>query len=186
VMAAYQAANGSVPAYAQFTGSIAAIRAGTYSIPGLYLSLLGSNAGATASAIDSLYMNLLNRAPAPLELAMAENNGLASTFETLIGFPAGVANTAPIGAVANEFQSTGAFHTDHTNALYIAILYFVILGRDPDPAGLQFWLGIANSGGSGILFQGQNGYTARIQILGTGIPGQGFIGSVEYLALIYC
>ncbi|MGO9259959.1 MAG: hypothetical protein ACLQU1_27150 [Bryobacteraceae bacterium] len=60
------------------------------------------------------------------------------------------------------------------------MLYFVILARDPDPGGLQFWIGIANGGGAGLLFQGQAGYPTRFQILGTGIPLQGFLGSVEF------
>lgn len=180
VMAAYQAAIGAPPTYAQFTTSVAAIRSGAQTIPGLYLSLAGPNTTATASTVTSLYLNLLNRAPLPSETVLAEANGLAATFSILTGFPAGTSSIAPIGAVANEFQSTGAFHVDHTNGLYVTMLYLVILGRDPDPGGLQYWLGVANTGGPGILFQGPSGYRTRLQILGPGTPGQGFIGSPEF------
>jgi len=72
---------------------------------------------------------------------------------------------------------------DHTNALYVRMLYYVILSRDPDPGGLSFWEGVANSGGPGILFQGSAGYGTRIQILGPGTPNQGFIGSPEFQGL---
>ena len=33
------------------------------------------------------------------------------------------------------------------------MLYFSVLARDPDASGYNFWLGIANGGGSGIYFQ---------------------------------
>ena len=82
-----------------------------------------------------------------------------------------------------EFQSTGTFLTDHTNALYIRMLYFVILGRDPDPSGFNFWVGIANGGGPGILFQGTAGSGSRLAILGLGTPNEGFIGSPEFQGL---
>jgi hypothetical protein len=62
------------------------------------------------------------------------------------------------------------------------MLYFVILDRDPDSGGLQFWLGVANSGGPGILFQGAAGFSTRIQILGPGTPNQGMTGSPEFLS----
>ena len=87
-------------------------------------------------------------------------------------------------AGSNEFQSTGTFHaTDHTNGLYVQMIYYVTLSRDPDPAGLAFWTGVANSGGPGLLFQGNAGFSTRIQILGPGTPNQGFIGSPEFQGL---
>jgi hypothetical protein len=64
--------------------------------------------------------------------------------------------------------------------LRLAVTYYLILGREPDLPGLGFWLSIANAGGPGILFQRQAGYGTRIQILGPGAAGQGFIGSPEF------
>ena len=94
---------------------------------------------------------------------------------------------APVSAANNEFQSTGIYQTtlaaDHTNGLYVQMIYYVTLSRDPDPAGFAFWLGVANSGGPGVLFQGSAGYGTRIQILGPGTPTQGFIGSPEFQGL---
>lgn len=82
-------------------------------------------------------------------------------------------------------MNIGMFHTapDHSNGLYIAMLYFVILDRDLDQSGYNFWLGTANSGGVGRLFQGLAGYPMRIQILGPVRPAQGFAGSPEFQGL---
>lgn len=174
VMAAYQAALGTPPTYAQFTAALTAIRAGTQTVSGLFSSLIGANYTAA-----NLYRNLLNRQALASEITAANTAGLPSWFQTLIGYPAGTT----IGAANNEFQSTGSYRTDHTNALYVQMLYFVILSRDPDPGGISFWLGVANGGGPGVLFQGSAGFNTRIQILGAGTPNEGFIGSPEFQGL---
>ena len=168
VMAAYQAATGAPPSYAQFLPAAAG---------SLFTSL--APPGYTA---HTLYQNLLQRAPTSSEVNSANAAGLASWFQTLIAYPS---NTTPVSAPNNEFMNTGTFHTapDHSNGLYIAMLYYVILGRDLDPAGFNFWLGIANGGGPGLLFQGPAGYATRIQILGPGTAGQGFAGSPEFQGL---
>jgi hypothetical protein len=178
VMAAYQAATGGPPTYAQYTVAAANIRAGAQTVPGLFNSLAG--AGFTSA---TLYQNLLNRAPGTAD-AGCIGNGLTQCFQTMIGYPA---NTTPVSAANNEFQRTGTYHTtlaaDHTNALYMTMVYFVTLNRDPDASGFSFWLGIANQGGPGLLFQGAAGYFYRNQILGPGTPNQGFIGSPEFQGL---
>jgi len=181
VMAAYQGALGAPPTFAQYTAAVNGIRGGAQTVQTLYLSLLGANTVATISNINALYMNLLNRTANPsMELPAAQLAGLAATFTTIIGSAPGAAN--------NEYQSTGTFHTiaaDHTNALYVRLLYYVILGRDPDLGGLMSWLGVANGSGSGILFQPQNSAAGavRMQILGPGVPGQGFAGSPEFQSI---
>ena len=81
------------------------------------------------------------------------------------------------------FNGTCTVPGDHTNLLYIYMLYFTTLNRDPDAGGLAFWFGVANSGGAGVLFQGALGYPVRIQIVGPGTPNQGFIGSPEFQGL---
>jgi hypothetical protein len=63
------------------------------------------------------------------------------------------------------------------------MIYYVTVSRDPDASGFAFWIGVANGGGPGVLFQGAAGYPMRIQILGTGTPNQGFIGSPEFQGL---
>jgi hypothetical protein len=175
VMAAYQAATGAPPTYAQFTAAVASVRAGTQTVGGLFNALIGS--GFTAAI---LYQNLLNRAPAGADSSCIAT-GLDACFQTIIGYPS---NTTPVGATNNEFQSTGTYRTaDHTNALYVQMIYYVTVSRDPDAAGLTFWIGVANGGGPGVLFQGSAGYRTRIQILGPGTPNQGFIGSPEFQGL---
>jgi hypothetical protein len=175
VMAAYQAAIGTPPTYAQFTAAVTSVRAGTQTVPGLFNALIGSGYSAT-----SLYQNLLSRAPAAGDTTCI-NSGVGACFQTIIGYPS---STTPVGAANNEFQSTGSYRTtDHTNGLYVQMIYYVTVSRDPDAAGLAFWIGIANSGGPGVLFQGSAGYETRIQILGPGTPNQGFIGSPEFQGL---
>jgi hypothetical protein len=179
VMATYQAATGGPPTYSQFAAAVASVRSGTQTVPGLFNALIGGGFTAT-----TLYQNLLNRAPSGGESNSAEAAGLAPWFEALIGYPG---STTPIHSPNNEFQSTGTYQTtlaaDHTNALYVEMLYYVILGRDPDATGFTYWLGVANGGGPGLLFQGLAGYPTRLQILGPGTPNQGFIGGPEFQGL---
>ena len=132
---------------------MANVRAGTETVTDLFNSLIGSGYSAT-----TLYQNLLNRQPTAAEINSANSAGLASWFQTLIGYPAAI---TPVSTPNNEFQSTGTYHTDHTNWLYIAMLYYVILGRNPDLSGFAFWLGVANTGGPGLLVPGQPRATLR-------------------------
>ena len=176
VMATYQAATGVPPTYAQYAAAVPKVRNNSLTVSQLFNSLVGGSYTAT-----TLYHNLLNRTPSSAEINNANSAGLADWFQTLIGYPN---STTPVSSPNNEFQSTGTFHTvDHTNALYMQMVYYVTVSRDPDPAGLAFWIGIANNGGAGLLFQGSAGYPTRIQILGPGTPNQGFIGSPEFQGL---
>ena len=174
VMAAYQAANAALPTFAQFTNSVAAVADGTQTVPGLFSAMTNNLPYAT------LFQNLLQRETnAGDSICIAQ--GQVSCFQDIIGFPSHV---TPVGNQNNEYQSTGVFHTvDHTNATYIQMLYYLILGRDPDQTGLGFWTGIANTGGPGVLFQGSAAAGTRLQILGPGTPNQGFIGSPEFQGL---
>ncbi len=179
VMAVYQAVAGAPPTFAQYTAAVASLRAGTQTVTSLFNSLVNGSYSAV-----NLYQNLLNRAPSTGEISSANQAGLAGSFEQLIGYPN---STTPVNSPNNEFQSTGTYHTtlaaDHTNALYVQMIYYVTVGRDPDPSGFTFWLGVANQGGPGLLFEGNAGYGTRIQILGPGTPNQGFIGSPEFQSL---
>ena len=184
VMAAWQAATGAPPTFAEYTNSVGNLRNGSQSVTSLFTTL-SNNANPSYSAAN-LYQNLLGRAPGSGDSACIAS-GLANCFATIIGSPA---TNNPVQATNNEFQSTGTFQNlhagaagDHSNNLYINLLYVAILGRTADPGGLQYWLGIANGGGAGLDFQGATGYPTRIQILGPGTAGQGFIGSPEFQSL---
>jgi hypothetical protein len=176
VMAAYQAATGVPPTFAQFTAAVVGIRAGTQSIAGLFNSLIGSGYSAA-----NLYQNLLNRAPGSADAACYAVS-LSQCFQTIVGYPA---SNTPVGAQNNEFQNTGIYQAapDHSNAMFLQMVYYVTVSRNPDAGGFAFWLGVANSGGPGLLFQGAAGYPTRLQILGPGTPNQGFIGSPEFQGL---
>ena len=176
VMAAYQAATATPPTFAQFTASVASLRAGAVTVSGLFNALTGAGYSAT-----NLYQNLLSRAPGSAD-ASCYTASLSQCFETIIGYPASI---TPVSEPNNEFQSTGSYRTgpDHSTSLYLQMLYYMILSRNPDASGFAFWLGVANSAGPGLLFQGAAGYPTRIQILGPGTPNQGFIGSTEFQGL---
>jgi len=176
VMAAYQAATGAPPTFAAYTAAVASLRAGTLTVDGLFASLVG--AGYSAA---NLYENLLSRAPGPAD-ASCYALSLSQCFQTIIGYPASV---TPVGAPNNEFQNRGTYSTgpDHSNTLYVQMIYYVTVSRNPDAGGFAFWLNVANTSGPGALFQGGGGYATRIQILGPGTPTQGFIGSPEFQGL---
>jgi len=84
-----------------------------------------------------------------------------------------------------EYQNTGSFVTaaDHSNPQYLKMLYVVILQRQSDVGGFNFWLGVANTGGSGLYFNGDATLSTRITIEGNGTPGEGFVGSAEFQSL---
>ena len=171
VLAAYQAATGAPPTFAQFLPAVAAAKSGAQVLPELFSALAAGNPSYT---ITTLYHNLLGRNNTEADAACA-STGIAACFQTLIGYPA---TATPVNTPGSEFQHSGP----HTNALYITLLYFTILDRDPDTAGFAFWSGIADGGGPGLAFQGSAGFPTRLQILGPGTPGQGFIGSQEFQA----
>ncbi len=167
------------------------VRSGAQTIPQLFSTLMGGVSGYSATM---LYENLLGRAPGSGDNACIAT-GLVQCFQTLIGY-SDASGPTPYTVANNEFQSTGTFanHScaqsytipcagDHTNGLYITMLYYTILDRDLDTSGYQFWVAVANIGGAGILFQGAEAYPTRIQILGPGTPNQGFIGSAEFQGL---
>ncbi len=127
--------------------------------------------------ITNLYQNLLHRAPSGAEvtagLGTVSGSGLFGLFSGLF--------------TAAEFRNTGAFAsssatTDHSNSMFVTMIYFAVLARDPDTSGYNFWVGVANSGGAGIYFQplGSTGANMRFQVEGPGVAGQGLVGSPEF------
>jgi hypothetical protein len=160
-MLAYQGATGVAPSFSQFLQSVAALRSGALTPATLFSSLAPS--GLTTTQV---YQNLLGRNPNSTEAAQTP----FAAFQSIIA--------------SSEFQ-TGSDIKTHTNTLYIRWLYYVILSRDPDVGGLNFWLNIANSIGNGVYYAGQAPLAARINnIIGTGStsPGSflGYAGSPEF------
>ena len=123
---------------------------------------------------------MLLRQPANSELASGiatvANSGLPGLFAAMF-----------TGA---EFWNTGVFASagaasDHTNSLFVTMMYFAVLARDPDTAGFAFWMAVANSGGAGIYFQpaGTRGANMRYQMEGPGAPNEGLVGGLEFQSL---
>ena len=194
VLALYQAFLGRVPAFSEWSAALAPFRAQNTSAgwsaaaAALIATLVNSReyldrygpAGNVNNAIANLYSNMLRRQPAGAELsaglATVANSGLPGLFAALFA-----------GA---EFRNTGAFASlaaaaDRSNNLFVTLIYYAVLARDPDPSGLAFWLSVANSGGSGIYFQPPNsrGANMRYQVEGPGISNQGLVGSIEFQSL---
>jgi len=194
VLAIYQAILGRLPVFAEWGSSVAPFRtnntlagwnAAAAALTGSllnsaeYAGRYGSPAN-TGNVIANLYQNLLNRQPSGAELtsalSMAAANGLFSVFTEIFN-----------GA---EFQNTGAFvsvsaASDHSNQMFVTLIYFAVLARNPDSTGYAFWMGVANNGGGGIYFQpaGTAGANTRLWIEGPGAPNVGLVGSVEFQSL---
>ena len=194
VPAIYQAILGRQPVFAEWSSSVAPFRvndtpAGWSAAAAVLINTLLNSTeyasrygppGNTSNVVFNLYRNSLNRQPTSVELA----NGIATV--TTSGLSA-LFSTIFTGA---EFQNTGAFAsasaaTDHSNNLFVTLIYFAVLARDPDPSGYAFWVGVAKSGGAGIYFQplGTTGANTRFQIEGPGTPNQGLVGSIEFQSL---
>ena len=170
VMAMYQAVTGAPPAYATYLANLQALRNGT-SAESLFSTILaGIPPGTLESTVTRIYQNMLGRVPTPAELTA----GVALQ-------PYALFNSLFAGA---EFQSKGSFTADHTNSLYVTMLYYLILERVPDQSGFAFWLNIANGGGPGIYYNQNPGIvgpgSTQLLILGLA-PGEGFTGSPEFL-----
>ena len=182
-MAIYQGLLGRIPTYSEFMTASASIRTGSTQTPAQlfasvlngseYVGLYGSPTEYT-NFVSHLYQNLLGRSPTAAESSAAVT-ALGNASQT----PYGLFSALYTGP---EFQNNGQYHTgpDHSNGLYVKMLYFLILARDLDSGGFTFWKGIADGGGPGIYYAGSAAYPTRILMLGTGDPNEGFIGSPEF------
>ncbi len=194
VLALYQAFLGRLPGFSEWTAALAPFRlsntpAGwSAAATALIATMVNSReyadrygpAGNVSKAIANLYRNMLRRQPGDAELAAGvatvANSGMPGLFAAVF-----------TGA---EFRNTGAFASagaaaDHSNNLFITMMYFAVLARDPDAAGFAFWVAVANSGGAGIYFQpaGSRGANLRYRVEGPGAPNQGLVGSSEFQSL---
>jgi len=173
VLAIYQAVLGRPPTFAEYQAAITAITQDQRT-PEELLASLGTQYASDAAYVNAVYVSLLGRAPTSAEVISARVN---SPFQVLSAILAG-----------DEFRNQGAFRTapDHSNALFIQMMYYTILSRDPDAAGFNFWLDVANSGGPGVYFNSQ---ATRQLIEGAPTPScacplqGGFLGSVEFSSL---
>ena len=81
-------------------------------------------------------------------------------------------STTPVGAPNNEFQSTGILQHHAGGGPHQRTVRADALLRDPGPrpgpVAACFWVGVANSGGPGMLFQGSAGLRHADPDSGTG------------------
>ena len=155
-MLAYRAAVNAGPTFAQYSAAVVSLRTGAQTPTGLLTSL---NPTLTTA---NVYKNLLGRNPVGAEGSQTPERA----YVTIIA--------------SAEFQNTGTFRTatDHTNGLYIRLLYFLVLNRDADQGGYNFWVGQANALASGLFYNASP--EARLTIIGSGIANPGFVSSPAF------
>ena len=110
-MAMYQAINGSAPEYSTWLEVVQALRNGKTAE-----SQFTAMPGGSGCAVECLYRNMLGRAPTAPELAAGIT---AQPFKLFTGL-----------------FTNPEFTKDQTNALYITMLYYLILERAPNPSEL--------------------------------------------------
>ena len=207
VIAIYQAILGRLPVYAEWAAAVAPFRLNetpqgwALAATNLLNSLLNGQEYATkygplttSSEVTNLYVNLLGRQPSGAELTngvtLVTNGGTGGLYNLFYNLAIAPPLSAPAppnppypasADTSAEFQNRGTFTTnDHSNKMFVTMLYFAVLARDPDASGYAFWLGIAN-GGVGIYFQTNS--VTRVLIEGPGTPNVGLVGSPEFQTL---
>ena len=204
VLAIYKAILNRAPTFAEWSNAVLPFRLNDNpngwiaAATNLVNTLINSNEYANnfgtvtniPMVVSTIYQNALGRQPSsplttpagtelPDGIATVVGGGTGGVYALLFKVwgtsPPTFNPTAPPIQIFTkaEFQAT-------TNPLFIQMLYFAILGRDyapADQAGFDFWLTVANTGGTGIYF---NSTATRQLIEGPGIPGVGFVGSPEF------
>ncbi len=146
LIAMYQAVTGAPPQFPAFLVVLEEIRNGRTTE-----SQFALIAGSGACTAECIYRNLLDRAPTTAELAAHQSQRPFAIFSAVWNSP--------------EFHSTDGFTADHTNSLYITMLYHLLLQRSPNPAELAQLLKTANAAGPGVYFK-QVATQARILAAG--------------------
>ncbi len=153
-------------------------------------------ASLTAQQITALYQNALGVPPSCTQLSAFSGiykQGIISAAynpanaAVVITFTGGAIVEIPVSWVQSALGKLlkNPALQNRTNPLFIDLMYYTILGRDPDPAGFNFWRNVANGGGPGVYFLPSGGIPAAIRtaIEGSGAPNEGFVGSAEFLNL---
>jgi uncharacterized protein len=158
VMAMYQAVTGAPPEFPVWLAAVQAIRNGLTAE-----SQFASIPASGGCMAECVYRNLLGRDPTTSELAAHKSQQPFAIFSAVLDRP--------------EFHSTGGLTVDHTNSLYVTMLYHLLLQRAPTPEELARLLRVANAAGPGVFF---NRVTAQADILTTGfIEDAGFLSQLR-------
>jgi hypothetical protein len=154
VYALYDAIFGRTPDLLGFEGWTSILKHGTASLHDVAASFLASPEGQShvgspnnAVFVEQLYETALHRTGDSSEVqgwTNALNQG-ASRADVAIGFALSAENVAGMQTSLNA----GVFVPDQ-NAANVARLYYGVLGRAPDSAGLSGWTGLVDSGSSSL------------------------------------
>jgi len=179
VMTVYKTVLNRAPSFNEWLTAVTAVRNGTVPAAQLMTNLLNSTEFATnfgspninSNLVTNLYLHALGRGPNSTELSNAASVTAATSYAFFLNYSATNGSSSGVFSATTEYKNT-------TNPLYIGELYFGILGRDSDVGGFNFWVGIANNGGPGILFNGPQ--STRLAIMGTSIGSLGFVFAPEF------
>ena len=150
VYALYDAILGRTPDLLGLEGWASILKHGTASLHDVAASLLASPEGQShvgspnnATFVEQLYETALHR-PGDSNGVQGWTNALnqgASRADIAIGFALSAENVAGMQTSLNA----GVFVPDQ-NAANVARLYYGVLGREPDSAGLSGWTGLVDGG----------------------------------------
>ena len=168
VLSIYQVVIGSV-GYYQWTTSLGLVRSGTVTTDQLISGF--SSSLSDAAFVNQVVENAYGRPATAVDTSQFQASGSRAQYLDTVVFP------------SSAFQNL-------TNPLWVDLLYYTILTRDPDTSGFNFWLAEANHppGGPGIYYVSSgSSYAAKLEILGVAVPPNpndiGFLGSPEFQAL---
>jgi len=116
----------------ELSSSSTALRTGTMSRQG-YLTNLSVSAEWTRSIVTKMYRDTLQRAPDPA--------GLSGWVQVLQSGSWTVAEVSSYFFASPEYYQTFA---GNAPSPWVTQLYQKLLGRDPDPAGLAYWIQLTN------------------------------------------
>lgn len=141
VKAAYQDFLGRQPSATELATQNAALYYGSLSKEAFLSTMANSDAWLNA-IVTKMYNDTLGRAPDP--------PGLAGWVNVIRTKQLSVAEVASKFYVSDEYY----LHAGGTPTSWVTSLYTQILGRAPEPAGLQYWVDMTNKPGYGRHFVG--------------------------------
>lgn len=138
VAVTYDAVLGRMPTYQEWLADVTALRSGKQSISALISKLTSTNtyianAGGAYNSTNfaqQLYLNAFGRAGTAAEIA----------------FWKGIIDSKGPATAMLQFVGNGEYKTLRGNTALITLMYFVTLSRDPDTAGLGYWVNELNTG----------------------------------------
>jgi hypothetical protein len=132
VKASYQDFLGRQPSASELSFQANALMTGAVS-KAAYLSSLSRSDEWLSAIVTKMYVDTLNRTP--------DAGGLANWVSWLRSGRFTVAQAASLFYSSSEYYT---LHAGNSTGSWVTLLYQKLLNRNPDPSGLQFWIGNTN------------------------------------------